>query len=283
MYLVPISLLLFSSPIHAQIRQLEPQQNNKQPQIVKIHKEPIPIEMTPKPESASPSGEPPTLTELCHRYNSDKCSNQHNFIEYYERLFDPRRDSIKRFFEIGILNGASHMIWRDYFNNDAKIFGIDLNDYSSQKNIGNIFTFVADQANRDDLQRFIDTYGGDFDVILDDGGHAMDHQQVSLGFLFEHLKPGGFFIIEDIHTSLPDFYPADFFNVNAQQTNTTLFLIEQFIRTSQIISEFMTPEERLYLQLNIENIELNYRTNSSHSIMCIIHKKEVEVPLPEEK
>jgi SAM-dependent methyltransferase len=268
---------MFSTPIMAQIEQWNPQQHK----VTKVHEEPVPIQMTPKPDSTtSELGEHPTLSELCHRYNSDKCSNQHNFIEYYERLFASQRDSIKRFFEIGILNGASHMIWRDYFNDDAKIFGIDLRDYSYQQDKGNIFTFVADQANRGDLQKFIDAYGGDFDVILDDGGHAMDHQQVSLGFLFKHVKPGGYFIIEDVHTSLPEFYNEEYFGVNKDGTNTTLYMIEQYIRTSRIMSQYMTPEEMMYLQLNIENIELNYRTNGKHSTMCIIHKKEVEVLQP---
>jgi hypothetical protein len=37
-----------------------------------------------------------------------------------------------------------------------------------------------------------------FDYIVDDGHHYQEHQQVSLGVLFEHVKPGGYYIIEDV-------------------------------------------------------------------------------------
>ena len=164
-------------------------------------------------------------------------------------------------------------MWRTYFRN-AEIFGIDLRDYSKYSKGSGIMTYVADQSDRADLSSFIDASGGNFDVILDDGGHAMDHQQVSLGYLFEHLKPGGMYIIEDIHSSLPDFYPDTAFKVNQSGSNTTLFMLEYFVRTGILKSDYMTSDEINYLQSQIERIEIHYRTNWKHSIMCIIYKKE---------
>ena len=216
--------------------------------------------------------ERPSLDELCAKYSSDKCHQGHNFIHFYDRLLSPQRDSVKRFFEIGILNGASHLMWRDFFP-QAEIFGIDLKDYSIQAEKDGINTFVADQSNRADLQRFINKYGGNFDVILDDGGHAMDHQQVSFGFLFQFLKPGGYYIIEDVHTSLPTYYPDPDFKVNETGSNTTLLMIERYIRSSKMVSEYLTKEEMAYLEKNIESVELTYRTTRLHSTMCIIQKK----------
>ncbi len=71
--------------------------------------------------------ERPTLTEMCDRYPTDKCLDGHKFIEIYDDLFEEDRDSMERFFEIGILNGVSHLMWREYFPN-AEIFGIDIRD-----------------------------------------------------------------------------------------------------------------------------------------------------------
>lgn len=214
----------------------------------------------------------PSLTEMCERYPTDKCPYAHGFIEIYDRLFESERDSMERFFEIGILNGVSHLMWREYFPN-AEIFGIDIKDYSAQSEGSGIETFVADQANRNDLKAFIDKYGGNFDVILDDGGHAMDHQQVSLGYLFPYVKSGGIFIIEDVHTSLPDLYPDPFFEVAEDEMNTTLLMIEYFIRTGKINSQYMTDEEIKYLEDNISAVELHHRVNLKHSIVAIIRKK----------
>jgi SAM-dependent methyltransferase len=213
-----------------------------------------------------------SLTEMSVNYPTDKNYTGHNFIEIYDRLFAPVRDTLTRFFEIGILQGTSHLLWRDYFPK-AKIFGLDIRDYSDISAGTGIETYVADQSNRDELQGFINRHGSEFDVILDDGGHAMDHQQVSLGFLFQHVKPGGYFIIEDVHTSLPRYYPGEEFKVNMTMSNTTLFMIEWFMRTSQVRSEYMTPEEVQYLEENIDTIELSFRTTHLHSMICIIKKK----------
>src|SRR6185503_20962416 len=59
----------------------------------------------------------------------------------------------------------------------------------------------GDQASRLHLNRLIERIGADFDLIVDDGGHTMEQQQVSLGFLFPQLRPGGLYVIEDLHTS----------------------------------------------------------------------------------
>ena len=49
------------------------------------------------------------------------------------------------------------------------------------------------------LKRFISENGGDFDMIIDDGGHTMEQMQVSLNYLWDELKSGGLYVIEDLH------------------------------------------------------------------------------------
>jgi hypothetical protein len=48
---------------------------------------------------------------------------------------------------------------------------------------------------------------GPFDVVIDDGSHVSAHQITSFYFLFNHLRAGGFYVIEDIQTS---FWPGRF-------------------------------------------------------------------------
>ena len=92
-------------------------------------------------------------------------------------------------------------MWSEYFSKGI-VFGIDIYnldqlhawmrktgfpDFLPDKpDTGRIKTFVADQANREQLQRFIDVSGGDFDIVLDDGGHTMKQQQMSFGYFFDH-------------------------------------------------------------------------------------------------
>jgi hypothetical protein len=48
----------------------------------------------------------------------------------------------------------------------------------------------VDQGDPASLQGFIEQIGPvSFDIVIDDGSHRPDHQQISLGCLFEHVSP----------------------------------------------------------------------------------------------
>jgi cephalosporin hydroxylase len=132
---------------------------------------------------------------------TDKGPCCHNYTELYERLFFPWKDQPIKLFEIGIAGGGSLKMWQSYFP-QARIFAVDILPKAEFDN-DRVKTLIADQANRDQLQAAINVSGGDIDVLIDDGGHTMEQQQVSLGFLFRHVKPAGYYVIEDVHTSLP--------------------------------------------------------------------------------
>lgn len=209
------------------------------------------------------------LIELSELFNTDKQPSFHNFIDLYDRHLTPLQDSVHRILEIGIFNGASHKMWKCFFDS-VEVYGIDIKQKPWVEKLG-IHTYIADQANREDLQMFVDSSGGKFDVIIDDGGHYMDHQQVSLGFLFEHLNEGGLFIIEDVHTSIPAYY--DGFGRDSTLSNTTLKIFTDYIMTEDIDSEYMTDEEKVYLETWIDYIEIYKRKNSMHSTAVVIRKK----------
>jgi hypothetical protein len=201
---------------------------------------------------------------------TDKGYLDHGFVEVYEKFFYHLRNSPIRILEIGIYDGGSLGLWYDYFPN-AKIFGIDL---SSKTHIDNdrITTFIADQSNRSQLKNFIDTHGGDFDIIIDDGGHYMDQQQISFGYLFPFVKSFGYYIIEDLHTSLTRYHSTTF---KATTQDSTLCMIESFIRSKppSVFSNYMTSEESDYISKNVDYVNVNTRNNSSHSTTSIIKKK----------
>lgn len=205
----------------------------------------------------------------------------HGFTEIYEHIFSPLRPLPIRICEIGIGRGGSLVVWGEYFSK-ATVFGIDMYTLTELRTLlrdqgvkedflpsvpesDRLKTFVADQANRDQLKAFISKYGGDFDIVLDDGGHKMDQQQVSFAFFFRHIKAGGYYVIEDVHTSLT-------YGAQVGEANTTLSMIEHFIRNAQIKSQYLTAEEIEYLNRNIEYCNLFYRNNSARSMTCIFKK-----------
>ena len=58
----------------------------------------------------------------------------------------------------------------------------------------------ADQGSADDLAALC-AKEGPFDVIIDDGSHLSFHQLFTFHHLFDALKDGGIYVIEDVHTS----------------------------------------------------------------------------------
>jgi hypothetical protein len=203
---------------------------------------------------------------------TDKGLSGHGFTEFYERFFYPLKYEPIKIFEIGIERGDSLRLWERYFPK-ASVYGIDILD-KSHLDSKRIHTFVADQADRNQLKHFIRTYGNAYDIILDDGGHAMDQQQISFGFLFPFVKPGGYYIIEDVHTSLPAYY-RDLgldYHVQADAANTTLRMIQNFIKTKKIESQYLRPEEIRYLNRHIEYAVLFTKNSKKHSMTCIFKR-----------
>jgi len=219
------------------------------------------------------------LNELMVKYGTDKQRNLHNYVEFYEKYFTTIKNEKLKILEIGIYRppvngpasvGASLKTWRDYFIN-SKIYGVDLGPFEDV-NEERIQTIIANQETRfkendiNGLNDVIENFGSDYDIIIDDGGHTMLQQQLTLGFMFKFLKPKGLFIIEDLHTSY--FAPFAYNKTNTQ--NTTLKMIEDYFKNNHIESEFMLDEEKDYLNKNIEKVEL-YKGN--HSEIVFITKK----------
>lgn len=136
------------------------------------------------------------LSVLGVKYGTDKVG--HGYLPIYEEHLSRIRVVAKNVVEIGIAQGASLKMWRDYFPN-AIIHGIDLYDKSIY-NEPRIKTYKGDQG---DI-RFLHDFAypiTPIDLIVDDGSHKCDDQFISFNVLFKSLKSGGYYIIEDLHTA----------------------------------------------------------------------------------
>lgn len=164
----------------------------------------------------------PQLAELAERHGCDKGFHgpssrwmANHYVDVYEAYLAQCRDTPLKLLEIGIGvdgpnfrvqlahgrnsgGGASIKMWADYLPN-ASITGVDINPASWLDN-ERIATYEIDQSSRESIAAFIQKHPDpNFDVIIDDGSHLPDHQQISLEMLFPHLKPGGLYFIEDLH------------------------------------------------------------------------------------
>jgi hypothetical protein len=140
-----------------------------------------------------------TLDELALKHGADKSSEQHGFTAVYERFLEPLRELPITMLEIGVFEGASLRMWRDYFPH-ARIYAIDFAESARQHSDSRITVFVGNQMDR----AFLDTVvaaSGPLDFIVDDGGHRPEQQVTSFFHLWEYLKLGAVYAIEDVHTS----------------------------------------------------------------------------------
>ena len=201
------------------------------------------------------------LTEIGLRTGADKAVD-HLFTEIYDTIFS-QYDS-PRILEIGVHHGASINMYLEYFTNPY-IVGMDI-EQKIPKDPRWKFV-VGDQTNIDDLNKCIEDEK--FDIILDDGGHTMRQQQISFGHLFNQVKSGGYYIIEDLHTSAYAEY------IEAGTEYTTYNMIKRLQDGEVYFSNYIPRDTQIDIAGKIENILLWHKTPGvvSHSVTSIIKVK----------
>ena len=142
------------------------------------------------------------LQELGLLYNTDKSRIKYKNISYldiYNQYFTNIREEVKTFVEIGILNGSSLKMWRDYFPN-ATIYGVDIDPRCKAYESDRIKIFIGSQNDVNFLNQLKEEIG-EIDVLIDDGSHITNHQITSFNVLYPAIKKSGFYIIEDLTNS----------------------------------------------------------------------------------
>jgi hypothetical protein len=142
---------------------------------------------------------PASLDELALAHGTDKGSDRHGFAAIYDRFLEPWRDLPITMLEIGVLEGASVRMWRDYFP-AATIYGIDVAESSLEHGGDRVEIYIGDQTDQSFLDEVV-AAAGSFDLIVDDGGHRPEQQLTTLLHVWPNVKPGGLYAIEDLHTS----------------------------------------------------------------------------------
>lgn len=150
------------------------------------------------------------LNSFAKKYGTDKSSDIHNYCVKYEKYLNFNRYDNLNILEIGILDGKSLLTWGEYFYRST-ILGIDINPdckkFEDKEN--KISVEIGSQADSVFLNEVVTNYGP-FDMILDDGSHMNEHVIYSFEHLFDSVKSGGVYIIEDIGTSYWSDYGGGF-------------------------------------------------------------------------
>src|SRR5687768_17449455 len=144
-----------------------------------------------------------TLDEIGLKYKTDKSSMTHCYLDNYEKYFSSWRDKEFVLLELGVAGGASIRNWREYFPN-AKVYGIDNKPDCLMEGV-----FIGDATDELFLTSILSAIGMP-DIIIDDSGHVGKETIRSFGILFQFVKSGGFYIVEDTSVWFNNHYSGEF-------------------------------------------------------------------------
>lgn len=143
------------------------------------------------------------LWEYFNNNEGKKITKWSHYFPVYEKHFGPLRDKPIKLLEIGILNGGSLEMWRKYFHPDSVIVGIDINPDCKQHEQEGIHVRIGDQSDPEFLKSLVEEFG-EFDLVLDDGSHHVDHVNKTFQVLYPLIDKNGMYFIEDTHAAYWD-------------------------------------------------------------------------------
>ncbi|WP_375424543.1 class I SAM-dependent methyltransferase [uncultured Friedmanniella sp.] len=173
-------------------------------------------------------------------------------IRKYEHYYDVYHRHLSKFrgrkivvVEFGVHMGGSAQMWREYFGADVMIYGIDITPECKRWETPWFKVFVGDQSDRAFLAE-IAAEIGPIDVLIEDGGHRPEQQIATFEIFYPKVKPGGVFLIEDLHTSYWPSYdggyqrPGTFMEyakpltdqLNAFHSREPRFAVDRFTRST---------------------------------------------------
>lgn len=138
-----------------------------------------------------------------------RCDKWLPYFDVYEKYFSKFVNQKPVMVEVGVQFGGSMQLWKEYFGPGAEIYGIDHAKEILDLDINGVKLFVGDQQNNEFWKNFLSTIP-QINCFVDDGGHKMKQQIVTLMNVWPKMADGGVYICEDTHTSYWDHYEGGF-------------------------------------------------------------------------
>jgi 23S rRNA U2552 (ribose-2'-O)-methylase RlmE/FtsJ len=191
-----------------------------------------------------------------------------HYFDIYDRHFSRFRNRDITVLEIGISQGGSLQMWKNYFGEKAKIYGIDINPRCKELEEENINILIGSQSDRKFLRK-IKTSIPKIDILIDDGGHTMNQQIVTFEELFDHVKDDGVYLCEDLHTSYLVRFGGGY-----KRNGTFIEYSKNFI---DFLNAYFSEQRSLKVNVFTESVDsLHY-----YDSIVVIEKRKHEKPIHE--
>ncbi len=179
-----------------------------------------------------------------------KLISGHAYHAFYEKFFQKEKTKTLNILELGSFRGnaaaALFFYFKNAYINSGDIFP-DLFTYKSKR----INNFFIDTSSELELQNKIVNKDQYFDFIIEDAGHYLKDQIISLFILFRMLKPEGVFIIEEL--DFPDIRN----DMNIDNEKPTLREILYLIKKNKnFYSKYISDNDKKYFIDNFKEISI---------------------------
>jgi hypothetical protein len=177
------------------------------------------------------------MNKLFKYFKSSPCSSikWDNYFEIYENSLKKFINRDVKLVEVGIGNGGSLFMWKNFLGKKAKIIGVDLNPDAKKFEKYGFKIFIGDQSDPLFWNHFYKKIGR-IDILVDDGGHTNLQQITTLMESIRYIKNNGIIFIEDTHTSFMNY--KGFKNPSKNSLiNFTTNMIESLHRRNPMIKK----------------------------------------------
>ena len=190
----------------------------------------------------------------------------HGYSIFYQKYFENLRSNNLKILEVGSFHGNASAALYFYFKK-SKLFAADIYPDLFRYRSNRIENFYVNSSDENSIQKnIIDKFSDNFDIIIEDAGHSLKDQIISLFMLFKKLNSGGLFIIEELD------FPDTRKDMNLMNEKPTLReILFKFKKEKKLMnSKYIQKNDRDNFLDSIESLEI-YKGNFNE--IAILRKK----------
>ena len=190
----------------------------------------------------------------------------HGYSNFYQKYFENLKLNNLNILEIGSYHGNASAALFFYFKN-SKFFAADIYPDLFRYKSNRIKNFYVNSSDENSIQEnIIDKFSNNFDIIIEDAGHSLKDQIISLFMLFKKLNRKGLFIIEEL--DFPD--TRDDMNLNKEKPTLREILLNFKKNKTLLNSVYIKKNDGNNFLNDVAGIEI-YKGNFNE--IAIIKKK----------
>jgi len=179
---------------------------------------------------------------------NNKLINGHKYTVYYEKHLKKLKKNKIKILELGAFKGNASASFFFYFENSF-IYSLDLYPdlfiYKSER----IKSFKIDNSSEKGLLNLPQKMK--YDLIIEDAGHYLKDQIITLFTLFPKLKKKGIYVVEEL--DLQDTRK----DMNLTSDKNTLYTILKSIKNHRpIYSQYISEDKKKYFMQNCKYIKI---------------------------